>query len=88
MNTNASTNMTRNTNGRRVEREHVKTISAGWVYANGVLSLDGGGGGRATVGPRVVLASAGAENTTKYSTNDDKDPDGNTKLDPVADTFL
>lgn len=77
----------RDTDCSGVEREHVKTISASWKYADSILSLDGGGDS-SSAGGRRALAGTRAKNATKNGTNNDKDTDRDTKLDPVADRFL
>lgn len=76
---------TRNTDSSGVEWDHVKAISAGWIYADSILGLDGRGGGAA--GGRT-LAGTRAKDATEYGTSNYEDSDGNTELDPVADLFL
>lgn len=75
----------RDTDGSGVEWEHVKTISAGWIYTDSILGLDGGSGSAAG---RSVFASARAKNATEDGPRNYKDSDGDTKLDPAADLFL
>lgn len=77
----------RDTDGSGVEREHVKTISARWKYANSILGRDGGGGSSSAAGRRV-LAGTRAKNATKNGTSNYKDSYGDAELDPVADRFL
>jgi len=79
----------KNTDSSGVEREHVKTISARWKYTDSVLGLDGGSGsaaGRSVLG--VLAAGTRTKNATQNGTNNYKDSNGDTELDPIADLFL
>lgn len=80
----------RNTDSSWVEGEQVKTVGARWKYADSILGLDGRGGSGSTSGTagRCVLAGTRAKDTTKHSTSNHEDSDGDTKFDPVAGLLL
>lgn len=73
------------TDSSGIERDHVKAISAGRIYADCTLGLDSGAGSAAS---RRALASPRAKDATEYGTSNYKHSDRDTELDPVTNRLL